>query len=726
MPTLRQLLETAPYPLLCVIARQRSLNVPHNCPKADLVALAEQGLSDPERLRSTLDALSQAERAMLEDLHLAGGRLPRYHVARRHGDLRRYRPWQDHAPDRPWEHPQSPTEHLYFLGLIFWEKATRDLVIPEDLLAHYPAPERPTTIEVPAPDAFPTPMVAAHDLAQLLALLEVTQTRLLHGRWLPPRFLRTWGERCVRSPANADAGSELRTGRRRFLHFVGQATGLVAPVGPYLKPTPAAWTWLASNPLARFGALWDGVTGASDERWRLYRLPGHGLLHHPSFLIPAVLQALRQDVAGALQETDEVTLDRLAHLSLGTPEAFAGRMLARDPDLRSDLRGETWEPDERLSAAIVALIGGPLRWLGAVDVEPESGLRLTPWGAHWLHPRAPRPAFPSPLPFTLDPPLTFTPPEGLPDLSALMTLAACAERLPDGRFRVTQESFVAALHRGHESPALLDRLDRVAHRPLTGEERRQMTTWDEFADRMVIRRLTVLEVKDPAVLARLSAARRGRSHVVRTLGRRAAVVDAGRLPVLVRRLTKQEGTPPRVEVPPAGPAPSARPGAGLGRGGAAHSWLAVRVYRALARWLDLPVHVPHELVERLASIAEPSALAAADVAVERTLEALQDAIEGRAAFPARTEPVLPVAESVALIEQALAEGYALEMDYYTAGRDVVTHRVVEPHRLEYRGEVAYLVGYCRRAQAERVFRVDRIRSLEPVPLPEERYTGWDV
>jgi proteasome accessory factor C len=85
-----------------------------------------------------------------------------------------------------------------------------------------------------------------------------------------------------------------------------------------------------------------------------------------------------------------------------------------------------------------------------------------------------------------------------------------------------------------------------------------------------------------------------------------------------------------------------------------------------------------------------------------------------------------VEESVGLIKEALSEGYALAMDYYTAGRDVVTHRVVEPHRLEQRGKTMYLVGFCRRAQDERVFRVDRIRTLDLVPVPEERYTGWDL
>ena len=84
---------------------------------------------------------------------------------------------------------------------------------------------------------------------------------------------------------------------------------------------------------------------------------------------------------------------------------------------------------------------------------------------------------------------------------------------------------------------------------------------------------------------------------------------------------------------------------------------------------------------------------------------------------------LRVADSLAAIECALAEGQALALDYYTAGRDEVTHRVVEPYRIERRstrhGDEVYLVAFCHRAQAERVFRVDRIRALKLVPLPHD-------
>jgi len=51
------------------------------------------------------------------------------------------------------------------------------------------------------------------------------------------------------------------------------------------------------------------------------------------------------------------------------------------------------------------------------------------------------------------------------------------------------------------------------------------------------------------------------------------------------------------------------------------------------------------------------------------------------------------------------------MSYYTAGRNELTHRVVEPLRVERRGKALYLIAFCHRAQAERIFRLDRIRAI---------------
>ncbi|MEW5958286.1 MAG: WYL domain-containing protein [Chloroflexota bacterium] len=93
---------------------------------------------------------------------------------------------------------------------------------------------------------------------------------------------------------------------------------------------------------------------------------------------------------------------------------------------------------------------------------------------------------------------------------------------------------------------------------------------------------------------------------------------------------------------------------------------------------------------------------------------MREVIVGRAPFPpliSEPETDWPVEKSQALIETALATGQALQMSYFSPGWDQLTRRLVEPYRLERRGDTAYLIGFCHRAQAERMFRLDRIREV---------------
>ena len=712
---LRTLLAQTPYRLLCVIGRQRGVPVPHNVSKDALIDRLAQALGDPDALQAACAGLPAPAQAVLHDLVLAGGRLPRAHIARRHGDFRPYRPWRAEAPDRPWDHPRTPTARLYFLGLLFWDEATGDLVLPADLLAHYPRPPAPGGAPVEAPaDALAPALAACHDVAQLLALLEAEPIRPLHGRWLSPRPLHAWGERCVRPPAHPDARSELQTSRRCFLHYLAESAGLVACSGPFLKPTPAAWSWVEAAPRARVRTLWTGLDDPPSARWARYRLPGRD---HAAIgdLLAAVRRMLRAEAP-----------DPPTSATVGTGPALAGRLLARDPAVYDALYFEIATPDPWLTSVLASLIEGPLTWAGLVVGAPDDELRLTAWGAWGLDLDEPPPTPPAP-PFTLTVPLTFRPPAPPCDPAALLALAACGTRDPAGRYHVTKVAWIRAIQRGYCAPDLIARLTRLAQRPLTGAEIANLTGWAEAADRMTIRRLTVLEVDDPAVLVRLGAKRRGRRTIARTLGRRAVVVDEAHLSALVRRLTEQEGVPPQVELPPAEDADPA----GLGPGGAAHLWLAARFYQILGRMIELPVHVPHALVDHLAGLADPGALSAARAALDRSRAALADAREGRAAFPPWGGPVsadaaLSEAEAVACIEAALTQGQALEMTYYTAGRDATSHRVVEPYRLEVRNGVAYLIGFCQRAQAARTFRVDRIRELARIPMPPEWHGGLDL
>jgi len=70
-----------------------------------------------------------------------------------------------------------------------------------------------------------------------------------------------------------------------------------------------------------------------------------------------------------------------------------------------------------------------------------------------------------------------------------------------------------------------------------------------------------------------------------------------------------------------------------------------------------------------------------------------------------------VQERVALLHQAINERREVHMEYYTASRDELTRRSLRPYGIiEHKGEW-YVVGWCLLRDAERPFRVDRIRKL---------------
>lgn len=81
-----------------------------------------------------------------------------------------------------------------------------------------------------------------------------------------------------------------------------------------------------------------------------------------------------------------------------------------------------------------------------------------------------------------------------------------------------------------------------------------------------------------------------------------------------------------------------------------------------------------------------------------------------------------------LLEEAIGSKRCVELDYYSFARDAQTLRVVEPHRCLYDG-FWYLTAHCRRANAQRVFRLDRIRSAvlldEMFSPPEQTSDSMD-
>jgi proteasome accessory factor C len=66
---------------------------------------------------------------------------------------------------------------------------------------------------------------------------------------------------------------------------------------------------------------------------------------------------------------------------------------------------------------------------------------------------------------------------------------------------------------------------------------------------------------------------------------------------------------------------------------------------------------------------------------------------------------------LAVVRDAAAKHARIEIDYWSAGRDELTTRIVDPHLVFYATGEWYLGAYCHRARDDRMFRIDRIRSL---------------
>ncbi len=73
----------------------------------------------------------------------------------------------------------------------------------------------------------------------------------------------------------------------------------------------------------------------------------------------------------------------------------------------------------------------------------------------------------------------------------------------------------------------------------------------------------------------------------------------------------------------------------------------------------------------------------------------------------------------AAVNRALRDERVLEIEYWTESRGTLTTRVIEPHLLVNSRDAWYLVAYCRRAEDQRTFRLDRVRSAT---VTDERFT----
>ena len=105
-------------------------------------------------------------------------------------------------------------------------------------------------------------------------------------------------------------------------------------------------------------------------------------------------------------------------------------------------------------------------------------------------------------------------------------------------------------------------------------------------------------------------------------------------------------------------------------------------------------------------------------AVERALAKIESAAgDAAAGLPVAASETTAGMERVADLQGAVARRHAMRLTYYTATRDEITERVVDPMRVLVVGGRIYLEAWCRQAEAVRRFRADRIQSATELDEP---------
>jgi proteasome accessory factor C len=109
-------------------------------------------------------------------------------------------------------------------------------------------------------------------------------------------------------------------------------------------------------------------------------------------------------------------------------------------------------------------------------------------------------------------------------------------------------------------------------------------------------------------------------------------------------------------------------------------------------------------------------------ALNRTIAKLE-AAAGEAAVPSTQVAIQvdKIAQQAVLgqLRDALARRRRVHMSYYVPGRDEATERDVDPMRLLIVEGRTYLEGWCRRAEAVRLFRLDRVLALDVLQVAAE-------
>ncbi|MEI8001009.1 MAG: WYL domain-containing protein, partial [Actinomycetes bacterium] len=136
----------------------------------------------------------------------------------------------------------------------------------------------------------------------------------------------------------------------------------------------------------------------------------------------------------------------------------------------------------------------------------------------------------------------------------------------------------------------------------------------------------------------------------------------------------------------------------------------------LAEYFERPLRLtPAEGVALVAAARTLLAVPGADP--EGPLATATAKLEAVVGATGRVHLDLAAGTFVAVLRAAASEHESLEIDYFSHARDEMTTRRIDPERVFHAFGAWYCSAWCHRADAERLFRVDRVRAVRPTGTP---------
>jgi len=389
MRTLRQCLFDCDLALLRAMAAQWGVELPTNRHDDAVDALTAR-LADPAAQAETWASLPDAERQALGAILSAGGAMPAGAFARRCGEIRPMGPGRLER-ERPWESPVSVAESLWYRGLVFkafdqgpgemQEVIFVPLELHGGLMTDSVSSNHSTLAPMLAPSATrQAGAQLADDLCSFLAYIYSTSVNTAPGEPLPARHLKTFG----RQLRDRDLT------RLDLLTHLAARLSLVKPDATPLRPDPQeATAWLQMHTLQQQRTLFEGWR--ESETWNdLWRVPSlrcedtGSWRNDPLAARRVALDTLATLESGAWYRLEDfVAAIREATPDFERPGGDYTTWYIRDATTNYYLTGfESWDLVE--GALLRLIVGGPLRWLGVVDLDASATVFcMTPTG-RWL------------------------------------------------------------------------------------------------------------------------------------------------------------------------------------------------------------------------------------------------------------------------------------------------------------------------------------------------------